>query len=72
MARFKPVGEKRKEKSKAKAPAKQGHDNRCRKKCVWPWFQSQEAIFLSEKRKHKVTHLFNGNFGDFCETFLLG
>jgi hypothetical protein len=43
-----------------------------RKKRVWPWFQSQKAIFLSKKRKHKVTHLFNGNFGDFCETFSLG
>jgi hypothetical protein len=43
-----------------------------RKKCVWPWFQSQKAIFLSKKRKHKVTHLFNGNFRDFCETFSLG
>jgi hypothetical protein len=43
-----------------------------RKKHVWPWFQSQKAFFLSEKRKHKVTHLFNQNFGDFCETFLLG
>jgi hypothetical protein len=31
-----------------------------------------ESNFFSEKRKHKVTHLFNGNFGDFCETFLLG
>jgi hypothetical protein len=43
-----------------------------KKKCVWPWFQSQKAIFLSERRKHKVMHLFNGNFGDFCETFSLG
>jgi hypothetical protein len=31
-----------------------------------------ESDFLSEKRKHKVTHLFNRNFGDFCENFLLG
>jgi hypothetical protein len=31
-----------------------------------------ESDFLSKKGKHKVTHLFNGNFKDFCETFSLG
>jgi hypothetical protein len=31
-----------------------------------------ESDFLGKKCKHKVTHLFNGNFGDFCETFSLG
>jgi hypothetical protein len=30
-----------------------------------------ESNFLGQKRKHKVMHLFNGNYGDFCETFSL-
>jgi hypothetical protein len=31
-----------------------------------------ESNLKKKKYKHKVMHLFNGNFGDFCETFLRG